>query len=365
MQAAESIASALKNLHQDIEVEIVDIFGTSLMCKFLSTVGNSYDKFVVTLPALWGALFHVVNNRLILWLIRLIVSSQMKGQAVKRMLDKSVPHAIVRVISDFGQVRLVPRIAKSPPPVVTVVTDPVSVHRAWLSPYCALYIVPTNEAQTACIRYGVPKERIRVIGFPIRTKLFCATERFVDTVLSSDRLRILVMGGSSGFGRIYEDVRLLLASNMKVDITVVCGKNIALYKRLSHLAQNNQRSARLHVMGFTDQIPRLMRNSDVLITKAGPTTVYEAVACQLPAIITSHIPGQEEGNANHFVDMGVAVVSGSPGDTVRLIGGFLKDRVTLMGMRNPSLVVRTCQAADRISRVVVDVAQSYVHSSIR
>jgi 1,2-diacylglycerol 3-beta-galactosyltransferase len=107
-----------------------------------------------------------------------------------------------------------------------------------------------------------------------------------------------------------------------------------------------------------------MRNSDLLITKAGPGTVYEAVACQLPVVIISHIPGQEEGNADHFVKMGVAAVSSSPGDTVQLIRGFIANRAALANMRNPSLAQRTCQAADRIGRAVVEIAEADAVSSV-
>jgi 1,2-diacylglycerol 3-beta-galactosyltransferase len=39
-----------------------------------------------------------------------------------------------------------------------------------------------------------------------------------------------------------------------------------------------------------------MAASDVLVTKAGPSTIAEALAMGLPMIISGYIPGQEDGN---------------------------------------------------------------------
>jgi 1,2-diacylglycerol 3-beta-galactosyltransferase len=45
--------------------------------------------------------------------------------------------------------------------------------------------------------------------------------------------------------------------------------------------------------GFIQDIPTMMDASDVLITKAGPTTICEAFTRGLPIIISGFIPSQE------------------------------------------------------------------------
>merc|ERR1711862_144014 len=54
-----------------------------------------------------------------------------------------------------------------------------------------------------------------------------------------------------------------------------------------------------------------MRASDILVTKAGPGTIAEASICGLPCILSSFLPGQEEGNVPYVVDNGFGCYQGS------------------------------------------------------
>ena len=57
-----------------------------------------------------------------------------------------------------------------------------------------------------------------------------------------------------------------------------------------------------------DRARRLFPRKEV-ITKAGPGTLYEAVATYLPVVVNWYIPGQENDNAAFFAEAGVALVS--------------------------------------------------------
>jgi 1,2-diacylglycerol 3-beta-galactosyltransferase len=52
-----------------------------------------------------------------------------------------------------------------------------------------------------------------------------------------------------------------------------------------------------------------MHASDVIVTKAGPGTISEALACHLPIVLSGYVPGQEEGNIDYVVDSGVGVLA--------------------------------------------------------
>src|SRR5690242_21717499 len=54
-------------------------------------------------------------------------------------------------------------------------------------------------------------------------------------------------------------------------------------------------------------MPELMHASDVIITKAGPGTISEALACRLPIILSGYVPGQEEGNIDYIVKNGAGL----------------------------------------------------------
>jgi 1,2-diacylglycerol 3-beta-galactosyltransferase len=62
----------------------------------------------------------------------------------------------------------------------------------------------------------------------------------------------------------------------------------------------------VHVMGlgFVNNIAEYMVAADVLVSKAGPGTIAEAAALSLPIMLTSYLPGQEEGNVDYVVEAG-------------------------------------------------------------
>lgn len=73
-----------------------------------------------------------------------------------------------------------------------------------------------------------------------------------------------------------------------------------------------QKSASIEANGTVDVVPigfiknmaEYMVASDVLISKAGPGTISEAAALSLPVMLTSFLPGQEEGNVDYVVEGG-------------------------------------------------------------
>jgi 1,2-diacylglycerol 3-beta-galactosyltransferase len=55
-------------------------------------------------------------------------------------------------------------------------------------------------------------------------------------------------------------------------------------------------------LGFVTKMAEYMVAADVLVSKAGPGTITEAAALSLPIMLTSYLPGQEEGNVDFVVD---------------------------------------------------------------
>lgn len=55
-------------------------------------------------------------------------------------------------------------------------------------------------------------------------------------------------------------------------------------------------------LGFVTNMAEYMVAADVLVTKAGPGTISEAAALSLPVLLTSFLPGQEEGNVDFVID---------------------------------------------------------------
>ena len=79
----------------------------------------------------------------------------------------------------------------------------------------------------------------------------------------------------------------------KFNLAVICGRDKELHKKLNpHQSDKN-----FHLVGWTDMMPEYMLASDIIITKAGGSTVQECIAAGKPLVINQVIPGQEQGNA--------------------------------------------------------------------
>jgi 1,2-diacylglycerol 3-beta-galactosyltransferase len=61
------------------------------------------------------------------------------------------------------------------------------------------------------------------------------------------------------------------------------------------------------IYGFVHEMPDFMRAADILLTKAGPGTISEALIAGLPMILYSRLPGQEDGNVDFVISEGVGV----------------------------------------------------------
>ncbi|GAB0492150.1 hypothetical protein MMPV_003410 [Pyropia vietnamensis] len=66
------------------------------------------------------------------------------------------------------------------------------------------------------------------------------------------------------------------------------------------------------VLGFVSNMADYMRAADMLITKAGPGTIAEALICRLPILLCAYLPGQETGNVTYVVDHGVGAYESAP-----------------------------------------------------
>ena len=100
-----------------------------------------------------------------------------------------------------------------------------------------------------------------------------------------------------------------------MQLAVVAGRNERLQERL----RSRDWGLTMHSYGFVHNIPDLMRAADLLVTKAGPGTISEALVCGLPMVITSALLGQEEGNVGYVVDHGAGLLATTSTDLAQIV----------------------------------------------
>jgi UDP-N-acetylglucosamine:LPS N-acetylglucosamine transferase len=168
----------------------------------------------------------------------------------------------------------------------TFLTDPFPPFwRGWSSPYVDRYFVATDEALQALTATGIPAWRIERVAMPVRPQFVPATlteiRQFRNALDMDDASLILINGGARGGGpllKIYETIRKAAA---QANIVIVCGRNTELRGRVERL-----RDPKTRVFGFVEDVYRYIAASDIVVTKPGALSAYEALACKVPVLFT-------------------------------------------------------------------------------
>ena len=81
----------------------------------------------------------------------------------------------------------------------------------------------------------------------------------------------------------------------------------------------------IEIIGWTDQLPRMMLESHLLLSKAGGATTQEAIAAKCPMIINQVVPGQEEGNARLIAETKSGTLASSSEAIIAGVRGAMAD----------------------------------------
>jgi 1,2-diacylglycerol 3-beta-galactosyltransferase len=161
-------------------------------------------------------------------------------------------------------------------------------------------------------------------------------------------------GGGEGSGGLYRRAAAILRQVKDVDVAVICGRNQRLRRRLTRLAERTQ--GRLTVQGFVDNMADWLRCADIVVGKAGPGTIAEATCCAAPLVLTSSLPGQEEGNAEFVVETGAGSYAPRPDGLTAEIARLRADPAALTAMRAASARVGRPRAAADIADLLAEAA---------
>jgi UDP-N-acetylglucosamine:LPS N-acetylglucosamine transferase len=171
-------------------------------------------------------------------------------------------------------------------PTLVFATEPLDASALWAEPEADRFLAPSRETAADLVRLGVSPERVEVVGYPVQ-QAFLHPPSQADARAElglEDRFTCLVsLGGEGVGGRVFEVVETLLAAPMAPQVVVLTGHNQQLANRLRARVE-----PRLVVRGFSDDMARHLAACDVVVGKAGPASVMEALAVGRPLLATSH-----------------------------------------------------------------------------
>jgi UDP-N-acetylglucosamine:LPS N-acetylglucosamine transferase len=94
----------------------------------------------------------------------------------------------------------------------------------------------------------------------------------------------------------------------------------------------------------------------VVVGKAGPSTIAEATCCAAPLVLTSCVPGNEDGNADMVVSAGAGRYAPRLRDLVAEVGRLRRDPAALAAMRAASASLSRPEAAADIASLLALLA---------
>lgn len=169
-------------------------------------------------------------------------------------------------------------------PVLTFATEPLDASALWAEPDADHFAVPSRPVLDDLVRLGVSATKIDVVGYPVQQAFLRPLSREAARARLGlpERFTCLVSLGGEGVGaNATAVVRSLLTLPDPPQVVVISGRNEALAQQLRALDDE-----RLVVCGFVEAMADYLAAADLVIGKAGPASVMEALAVGRPVLVT-------------------------------------------------------------------------------
>lgn len=336
VKCAEAIAEEIYASQPDASVTTVDVMDY-LFPHLSKAIYKGFSLLVTKLPGMYNHLNRAAGKHAGVPMKKTIAAK------LDRLIAETQPDLIIsnlpvcsKYISAYKELRV------CTVPLFTYITD-ITVHDEWIADKTDLYFVGDESTGNVLISKGVSAEKIVVSGIPVKRVFKSA---FKDGTLKDQekadtgthtKKRLLIMGG--GLGLVPGGSRLLKRLNEETcfEVTLIAGKNRSLEKRARRKYKN------INVVGFTDKIADYMAAADLVLTKPGGITTFEAIASRTPMYIADPFLEQEMGNARFIESKNIGrVVWSRDCDVASDIINFLKDTALIDTMKEN--MAKLCQS---------------------
>lgn len=251
---------------------------------------------------------------------------------IARLMKQHRPDAVVITFPTYQYpVAAYRRLSGVNVPMVTIVTDLMSLQKMWFSPSADLCLVPTQHAADLALERGLDAESIHVTGLPVNPALADAppqAEARAALGWPADKFTVLA-AGSKRVERLDQFAHVLNHAGFDLHLAAVAGGNDELYAKLQ--------AADWHIpvtlYNFVDNMPAMLHAADCVVSKAGGLIVTESLACGRPLLLVQVIPGQETGNAELVTREGAGDLTPEPLAFLEAMGDWLADGGRLFHQR--------------------------------
>jgi len=322
--AARNLAAACETVAGPGSSFVVDLFALA-QPGLNRVVRRAYLAAINGAPGLWNALYVWIDRHRVfprhLWLLR----SELR--ALTSLLARERPTVVCSTYPLYAF--LLERLADTgglAAPFYNVVTDSISINSLWARPSCAGWFVPNEETAEVMRAMGVPPAKLHAFGFPVPAFFEQHAGVLAPPDLAAGAPPRVLYILHSGVRHAWATARRMLAET-DWEITFAVGRDDRLRRRLEELSAGRSRPAR--ILGWTDEVPRLLMTHHVVVSKAGGATTQETIAACCPMLVNQVVPGQEEGNAELLLRRGAGEFADRPDAVAAALQRAFADRGAL------------------------------------
>jgi len=302
--AARGIREGLVQVAPETEVQVRDIFAETFGV-INTVVRRAYLGAINRVPQAWASLYSWIDKQKEFRTRMRWFFPARRGLA--EIIGRDRPDVIVSVFPAYSHFldQTFGVVNGSPPKRVVAITDSITINAIWFRCSADCFLIANEPTADVLTRAGVPRNLLRVLGFPVSPRFADPTLRGSRSTNSPWRILYMITPGQTFAPELVRELAVI----PNTQLTVTVGRDERL--RLAVQSIRNLSTQKFDVIGWTTELPRLLNTHHLLISKAGGATVQEAIAAGCPIIINQVVPGQEEGNARLIVETNSGVVASS------------------------------------------------------
>ncbi len=321
--AAKAIVAAMKDkFGTECETVMINPLNDERTPALLRETQTDYDFIIQNIPKIYR-IGYEISDAAIPATIAESASIVLLYDVLRDLLDEYQPDAIITTYPAYqAPLSAIFAIEEIDIPLITVITDLVTVHRMWFNHAADVITVATPALRELAKEYGMNMDRVHITGIPVHPQISNETrsKQTVREELGWDPdLPTFLAVGSRRVEKLTDTLNILNHFGRPLQIAAVAGNDDELYAHLEAMEWHIP----VHIYEFTDQIPAMMRAADAIICKAGGLITTEALASGLPIILIDYIAGQETGNMEYVVNNKAGVLVNKPMETLELISHWM------------------------------------------
>ncbi|WP_187296227.1 MGDG synthase family glycosyltransferase [Tepidibacter mesophilus] len=302
LSVADAIKQQLKIYDDNLNIKVVDVIE---ICSphLTDEVYKAYEILVKNTQDIYNYFYKIKSNNQTI-MDKIIYKMYLSKMA--KYIQEINPKIIISTFPMCsGFVSMYKEKYKSEIPLITCITDIVD-NSEWIYPNTNKYMVATDVIKLKLEDKGIASNSIEVTGIPVRKKFLVEYKCDIRKKygIKNSEFVILMMGGGLGLLPKDDEIYNYLDNLDNVKTVVITGNN---KEKFNYLTEKMKLKNTI-VKGFIDEVAELMNSADLLITKPGGVSTFEAIHSEIPMLINEPTLGQEIENANFIENTGIGMI---------------------------------------------------------